>query len=305
MNEKPTAKKRAAVFIKAALEALDAAGGSLPLRDVKNAVAQRVTLTDHDREVYTKTGYIRWESVLHFYSIDCVKAGFIRKHGGRWHLTSEGKSVMPLPADQILDKAVRAYREWKAVQPRELRDEPANAAAAVETPAPETAHSEAAFVLESAEGQALAEIQRYVNHLRPYEFQEAVAALLRGMGYATPFEASGGPDGGTDILAYPDPIGAKTPHVRVQVKHRPSQKATREEIAALRGVIRQDREIGLFVSTSGFTSEAVREARHGSTHIELMDLDRFLDQWVEHYDKMSEEDKAKLRLRRVYFLAPD
>jgi restriction system protein len=88
------------------------------------------------------------------------------------------------------------------------------------------------------------------------------------------------------------------------VKHRPSQKASREEIAALRGIIRQDREIGLFVSTSGFTSEAVREARHGSTHIELMDLDRFLDQWMVHYERMTEEDKAKLRLRRVYFLAP-
>jgi restriction system protein len=80
---KPTSKKRAAVFIKAAFEALDAAGGSLPLRDVKREVAQRVTLTEHDRQVYEKTGYVRWESVLHFYSIDCVKAGFIRKHGGR------------------------------------------------------------------------------------------------------------------------------------------------------------------------------------------------------------------------------
>ncbi|MGH6830140.1 MAG: winged helix-turn-helix domain-containing protein, partial [Methylocella sp.] len=81
-DTKSTSKKRAAVFIKAAFEALDAAGGSMPLRDVKREVARRVTLSEHDRQVYEKTGYVRWESVLHIYSRDCVKAGFIRKHGG-------------------------------------------------------------------------------------------------------------------------------------------------------------------------------------------------------------------------------
>ena len=37
---KPTSKARASVLIKAAMEALNEAGGSLPLRDVKKAVAQ-------------------------------------------------------------------------------------------------------------------------------------------------------------------------------------------------------------------------------------------------------------------------
>lgn len=305
MNDvKPTSRKRAAVFIKAAFEALDAAGGSLPLSELKREVAKRVTLTDADRHVYEKTGYVRWESILHLYSIDCVKAGFIKKHSGRWHLTPEGKEVLPLPADQILDKAVRAYRQWRATRP--AKEDTKIAPPSAELPEPEVEQQSArSFVLESAEGQALAEILAYVNGLAPYEFQDAVAALLRGMGYATPFEAGKGPDGGTDILAYPDPIGAKMPHIRVQVKHRPSQKATREEIAALRGIIRQDREIGLFVSTSGFTAEAQREARHGATHIELMDVDRFLELWVMHYERMTEEDKEKLRLRRVYFLAPE
>jgi restriction system protein len=71
------------------------------------------------------------------------------------------------------------------------------------------------------------------------------------------------------------------------------------------GSINEDREIGLFVSSSGFTSEAMREARSGATHIELMDLDRFLDQWIAHYERMTEEDKSRLRLRRVFFLAPE
>lgn len=167
------------------------------------------------------------------------------------------------------------------------------------------AQHERAFVFDNATSQARTEIEEYVAALGPYEFQDVVAALLRGMGYTTPFIAPKGPDGGTDVLAYPDPLGAKTPHIRVQVKHRANAKATRDEIAALRGVIRQDREIGLFVSTAGFTSEAEREARHGGIHIELMSLSQFLDQWLTFYERLSEEDRAYLRLRKVYFLAPE
>lgn len=303
-EKRATSKDRAAVFIKAAFEALKEAGGSMPLRDVKAAVAKRVTLTPHDLSIYEKTGYVRWESVLHFYSIDCVKAGFIRKSSGLWHLTPEGEGVMALSGPEIMDRAVRAYRQWRAA--RGETAPPTLPAAAAETAADTLSPAAArSFVLERAEGEARAEIEDQVRALGPYEYQELVAALLRGMGYATPYVAPTGPDGGTDVLAYPDPLGAKTPHIRVQVKHRATQKATREEIAALRGIIRQDREIGLFVSSAGFTSDAVREARQGTVHIELMDLNGLLEQWIAVYDRLSEEDKGHLRLRRVYFLAPE
>ena len=93
--------------------------------------------------------------------------------------------------------------------------------------------------------------------------------------------------------------------MRVQVRHRRSQKATSEEIAALRGIIRQDREIGLFVASGGFTPQAMAEARNGTVHIQLMDLDSFLENWMAYYDKLAEEDRALLRLRPVFFLAPN
>ena len=63
--------------------------------------------------------------------------------------------------------------------------------------------------------------------------------------------------------------------------------------------------VGLFVSTYGFTPDAIREARSGAVHIELMDLEGLLARWTAFYEKMSEADKAHLRLRQVYFLAPD
>jgi len=296
-----SSKARASLLIKAALEALNEAGGSLTLRELKKVVATRVALTDRDLERYEKTGYVRWESILHFYSIGAVKAGFIRKAAGRWHLTDEGREAIKLSPDELIAEGDRRYRTWRAEQHDKTTF------ASDPTPADseaEVIETERSFVLEKAEGEARGEIEDFVTELGPYEFQELVAALLRGMGYTTPFVAAPGPDGGTDIIAYPDPLGARTPHVRVQVKHRSSQKATREEIAALRGIIRQDREIGLFVSTGGFTAQSVAEARNGAVHIQLMDLESFLDSWLATYEKLDEEDRALLRLRQVHFLAP-
>lgn len=300
---KPTSAERASLFVKAAMEALRDAGGSLSLREVKEAVADRVKLDEVDLMRYEKTGYVRWESVLHFYSIDAAKAGFIRKSGGRWYLTDEGRDALAMSPKDLLAEAMRRYRVWKAEKTgsRDLQGGGSPVAAAEEG----AIATERSFVLENAQADARAEIEDFVTALGPYEFQDRIAALLRGMGYSTPYVAAPGPDGGTDIIAYPDPLGAKTPHVRVQVKHRRTQKATREEVAALRGIVRQDREIGLFVSTGGFTPQAMTEARNGAVHIQLMDLDGFLDSWLAVYDRLVEEDRAQLRLRAVYFLAPE
>jgi predicted Mrr-cat superfamily restriction endonuclease len=38
------------------------------------------------------------------------------------------------------------------------------------------------------------------------------------MGYHTPFISPKGKDGGIDIIAYQDPLGLKTPRIKVQVK---------------------------------------------------------------------------------------
>jgi restriction system protein len=68
-TSKHKSKERAGVFLKAALEALNDAGGSLSWTDICKAVASKVALTEHDFETYEKSGYVRWQSVLLFYSI--------------------------------------------------------------------------------------------------------------------------------------------------------------------------------------------------------------------------------------------
>lgn len=55
------------------------------------ALSKRVYLDDWAKSTLEKTGNIRWQSILHFYSIDLIKAGYLLKKKGVWYLTPEGE----------------------------------------------------------------------------------------------------------------------------------------------------------------------------------------------------------------------
>jgi restriction system protein len=65
-----------------------------------------------------------------------------------------------------------------------------------------------------------------------------------------------------------------------------------------------DGDVGLFVSTGGFTKEAADEARRQERRrIMLVDLKRLFDLWIEHYERVPEEKRRLLPLQKVHFLA--
>ena len=65
-----------------------------------------------------------------------------------------------------------------------------------------------------------------------------------------------------------------------------------------------DQDVGLLISTGGFTSDAEAEARKQERRrVTLVDLEKLLDLWVENYEKIDEENKALLTLRPIYYLA--
>jgi uncharacterized protein YdaU (DUF1376 family) len=150
-----------------------------------------------------------------------------------------------------------------------------------------------------AEAAAQAEIAAHLDGKNPFELQDMVADLLQAMGHLTTV-APPGPDGGTDVLAYREPLGA--PCIRGQVKHR-TAPVGRDAIASLRGILRPG-ETGLFVSISGYTPEAVREAEGGAP-IRLIDRETFVALWITHYDALSDAARDRMRLRPVHFLDAD
>ena len=157
-----------------------------------------------------------------------------------------------------------------------------------------------ALSVEEVEELAWGQIQELVSAINPYEFQDLVADLLKAMGYFIYWVAPPGKDGEIDIIAYNDPLGAVGPRVKVQVKHKIGQSIPVEPLRAFMSVIGVD-EIGLFVSSGGFTSNAREESRSQEKRkITLIDLESLMELWIEFYPKLSQEARQRLPLKPIY-----
>ena len=236
--------------------------------------------------------YIRWTNSFQFYSIDYQKAGFIVKKSGSWYITPEGEKALKKTPIEVMNMARAAYIEWKKTT---MVD------AGTEEPNDETAEKDNSMNLDVLESDAREGIKRYIVSKSPYEFQDLVAALLRAMGYHTPFVAPKGKDGGIDIIAYLDPLGAQTPRIKVQVKHKPDTAIGAAEVRALSGVLKAG-DIALFVTSGTYSADARNAATGSDKFIRLIDGDEFIEMWQEYYDKMTDEDKNRLPLQRIAFL---
>lgn len=268
-----------------AAEALDRVEKSLPL-------------TDFEREAYG-SGATRFEVKVRFATVIAVRAGWMVKNKGMWSVTEDGRQAFQkfLDPEGFLREASRLYRVWKSGQP-------INASATDTTENTEVDDELAAEVtFEQAEEQAWAEIESYLRSMPPAEFETLVGDLLKAMGYHVAWKASGGKDGGIDLIAYTDPLGTRTPRIKVQVK-RYKDKVSVELLRSFMALLGHD-DLGLFVTTSGFTKDAKDEARAQQTRkVTLIDLERFFDLWVEHYPKLDDAARRRFPLQPIYFLAP-
>jgi restriction system protein len=293
-------KKIAQKVIFATFQILQEVGGEMRGKKVVDKIRDTIELSEYEKHRYEKTGYIRWESILHFYTIDCMKAGFLRKQNGIWYLTQEGEEAIKLGAEKLLDTATKKYREWDAKNKKEKTIEDSDDDLEIETTDDKTQKQSA--LLEQYESSALEGLRDFLVEKNPYEFQDMVAILLKSMGYFISHISPKGKDGGIDIIAYTDPLGVKPPRIIVQVKHRPDSSISSDDIQRLAGTMKRSSDVGIFTTSGSFSSYAVIEARSTDKHIELIDFERFVKLWKENYNKMSDEEKNKLPLHPIYFL---
>lgn len=271
------------------------------------ALAGNVKLTPYELDSY-ESGGRRFDKIVRFATVDCVKAGWLVKDKGIWTISDEGRKAYAEMTDPevFYRKAVKLYNDWRAAQPDA-------------EPAPSTAYADAPEVLglleagstakavsitfEKAEEQAWEEISHYLRNMPPYDFQDLVADLLRAMGYYVSWVSPPGKDGGIDILAQADALGTRLPRIKVQVK-RQQPAVSVDGLRSFMAVLGDD-DVGLFVCAGGFTKDAATEARtQEKRRITLIGLDTLFDLWVEHYDKLTDQARRRLPLRPIQFLSP-
>ena len=298
MAEK-TSRKRTGELVRELFKILMPHADGVPAREALDTLRQRVQLSEYEQGFY-KSGGLRFEKIVRFATVDCVKAGWLQKQKGRWSITDEGKQAFaadPNP-ESFYKRAVKLYHEWKASQPggdpdsdqEEIDDDGSGKAASI--------------TFEQAEEQAWVEIEQYLREMKPYDFQDLVASLLRAMGYHIAWVSPPGKDGGIDIIAWSDPLGTRPPRIKVQVK-RVGQNVSVDGLRSFMAILGDD-DVGLFVTTAGFTKDAEEEARtQEKRKVTLVNLEKLFDLWVEYYSKLDDNARRRLPLQPIHFLAPE
>jgi restriction system protein len=142
------------------------------------------------------------------------------------------------------------------------------------------------------------------KRFKGHNFARLVEQILKAQGYITQLSPPGA-DGGIDILAASGPLGFEQPRICVQVKSTTSQvdvKTLRE----LQGVMRKVKsELGLLVSSSGFNSKVMSEAKEDFFYIRLWTANDIVENIFKYYDKFSDEFKADLPLKRIWMLVDE
>lgn len=266
-------------------------GGQMRSGDIFTELGKSFPQSSYETE-QTKSGNQRWENWLAFYSIDAVKSGFIMKDKGVWHITNEGENALNLSLEDFAKALKRGYDNWYNSHNNIQEEEKSN-------------EIDSIIEIDVIQAQAANGIRDYIASKNPYEFQNLAAALLRALGYYTPFIAPKGKDGGVDIVAYHDPLGTSLPRVKVQVKHYPSNTISVDIVRNLLGVLAKDGEVGIVITSGTFTNDAKREARNSHTPLRLIDINEFTDLWIKYYSTMQEEDKSLLPIIPIYFVKPD
>jgi restriction system protein len=292
-------RRRTGELLRKLFEILLKQPDGLPGREALTQLASQVKLTPYESGNY-ENGNRRFETIVRYGTIDCVKAGWMVKAHGRWTVTDAGREALKSYADPeaFYKRAVQLYQEWRKANPKKEEQDPEL------EESDERVGKSAIFTFEEADEQAWREIERYLLSMLPYDFQDLVASLLRAMGYHVGWVAPPGKDSGIDIVVFSDPLGSRPPRIKVQVK-RLESKVNVDGLRSFMAVLGAE-DVGIFVNAGGFTKDAEHEARTQQLRrVTLIDLERLVELWKENYGRLDEAARRRLPLEPIYFLAPE
>lgn len=178
---------------------------------------------------------------------------------------------------------------------------PLGAEPTVVAPKPKEAAKNAEVLLEISEEtfeKADSFIEDQIDGLTWEQMQELVAGILRAMGYRTTVSPPG-PDRGVDVFASRDGLGLEEPRIFVEVKHRTATMGAKEIRAFVGGRRKGDK--CLYVSTGGFSKDALFEADRADVAVTLITLPKLRQLVVDFYEKLDPETRALVPLRRLYW----
>lgn len=139
---------------------------------------------------------------------------------------------------------------------------------------------------------------KYAGH----SLEDLVEAILNAQGFTT-HHTDKGADGGIDILAAPDTLGFGHPRICVQVKSQtsPLERPVFDQLVGTMQHVGADQ--GLLVCWGGFKPTVLRELPRSFFKVRLWDQNNLIDQFLAVYDKLDDDLRAEIPLKRIWTVA--
>jgi restriction system protein len=136
------------------------------------------------------------------------------------------------------------------------------------------------------------------------EFTHLIAAILAAQGYETHVSPPG-PDSGIDIVAGRGALGLESPRLVVQVKSG-DIIVDHPTLQSLTGCVQDTKaDQGLLVSWSGFKPTVIKRTNELYFRVRFWGRDEIVNALLSVYDRLPEEIRAELPLRRTWTLVPE
>lgn len=278
-----TSLRRTAEILRVVIQILWLRPDGLPISDILSAIPARAKLSEQEYNLHSTTEIPIFEKIARDATNTLVEVGWFIKDKERWTISEDGMEVCRniKSVEEIYKSALLLCEEKRQL------------------------HAEILLTVENAQEKSWQQIWRFLNEMKPVEFNQIVADLLRALNYHIEWMAPPRKKHGyIDMVAYPNPIGSSGPRIKVHVQHQ-GQTATVEGLRAFMGEL-NTHDLGIFVSSGGFTDQVLTVARIQEIRkIRLISLDILYKLWVENYSQLSHEARQRFPLKAVYFLAPE
>jgi restriction system protein len=141
--------------------------------------------------------------------------------------------------------------------------------------------------------------RRLQSEFKGVPLEHLVADLFRAMGYRA-HTTRASRDDGIDVVAHRDELGIEPPIVKIQVKARDANLGA-DMVKAFAAMV-QDRDIGIVITTGGFT-QAATDFAQSKCNLKLMDGVGLVELIQKFYDQLDVKYRRQIPLRQV--LVPD
>ncbi len=143
--------------------------------------------------------------------------------------------------------------------------------------------------------------ERIIQKFKGHRMEDLIYEILKAKGF-TIYRSPEGADHGVDLLASPGTLGFGSPKICIQVKTNdtPVDRPTLDQLIGTMSNYNAD--YGMLVSWNGFKTSVIREIPKQFFKVRLWDSKTIIQEIFNNYDKLSDEIKTEIPLKRVWML---